>query len=687
MVKINGATNIMDGSISNLQISNAAAISTIKLADGALFIKNDGTVAFTSPVSGVTPTAGAHLTTKDYVDNTIEAVAFGFDVKASARVATTGNVGIPSAAPNVIDGISVAIGDRILVKDQAAQQDNGIYVVQTVGTGANGVWARSTDANANVEVTAGLFVWVNEGTAHAESGWLLTADDPIVVGTTMLVFQQFSGAGQITAGAGLTKTGNILDVGQGDGIVVNANDIQVASNVARKNIDNLFTSTQTITGDLYASGDVGIGNVTPQVKLDVTTPNNDYGIAHGDGTTSIRTFITTAGIGKIGTQTNHPFALYVNDGSPNTFYIDTSSNIGIGTVPLYRLDVRSGSNASQLHFSNSADSGGYLTSAAAANFNISGGAQYNGAAWVAKATVASIITASALTAGDIVFYADTGLTVGNTYSPNARMIIRPNGQVGISETVPGALLDVNGDLILQLGVAVNEFSSDGTMTGNSNLAVPTEQAVKTYTDTTFVTIATTQTVTGSKTFTANTTIKLDSANAFRVLDSADNAFLRVDTINGVFIPALDMVGGTIGNAAEVFTTTLGADNISKLTAGDSIFFARQDLATAVRLSNVSNPTAAQDAATKDYVDDRTLHTKSGIVTVASFAGNPKKATVTFSTAFSGTNYTPMPIGTGADARTWTVESIAAGSFVINSNSNTAPANDVRWIAIQHGETA
>jgi len=80
-------------------------------------------------------------------------------------------------------------------------------------------------------VTAGLFVFVEEGTANADSGWVLASNQPITLGSTTLTFVQFSGAGQITAGAGLTKTGNTLDVGTADSgrIVVNADSIDLAT--------------------------------------------------------------------------------------------------------------------------------------------------------------------------------------------------------------------------------------------------------------------------------------------------------------------------------------------------------------------------------------------------------------------------------------------------------------------------
>ena len=112
-----------------------------------------------------------------------------------------------------MDGVSPAVGNRILVKDQAAQDDNGIYVVTATGDGSNPfVLTRATDCDEDAEVTAGVAVFVAEGTSNSDTGWVLTTNDPITVDTTNLVFTQFTGTGAIVAGSGLIKSGNTLHV-------------------------------------------------------------------------------------------------------------------------------------------------------------------------------------------------------------------------------------------------------------------------------------------------------------------------------------------------------------------------------------------------------------------------------------------------------------------------------------------
>ena len=166
-----------------------------------------------------TPILEGDAATKAYVDATKQ----GLDVKESVRVATTANITL--SATQTIDGVAVVAGDRVLVKDQTTASLNGIYVV------AAGSWTRSTDANASAEVTAGMFTFVAEGTVNADTGWVLTTNDVITLNTTALAFTQFSGAGQIEAGAGLTKTGSTIDVGTASTgrIVVNADSIDLAT--------------------------------------------------------------------------------------------------------------------------------------------------------------------------------------------------------------------------------------------------------------------------------------------------------------------------------------------------------------------------------------------------------------------------------------------------------------------------
>lgn len=150
------------------------------------------------------PTSAQDAATKNYVDSAIQ----GLDVKQSCRAASTANVTISNPGTAVFDGVTLSNNDRILLKNQSTGSQNGIYVFN----GSGSAMTRATDADASSEVTSGMYVWIEEGTVNADTGWILTTDGAITLGTTSLTFTQFSGAGQITAGNALTKTGNTLDV-------------------------------------------------------------------------------------------------------------------------------------------------------------------------------------------------------------------------------------------------------------------------------------------------------------------------------------------------------------------------------------------------------------------------------------------------------------------------------------------
>lgn len=189
----------------------------------------------------------------------------GLDSKDSARLATTagdGNITLSGGAPNTVDSVSLALNDRILVKNQTAPAENGIYTVDTVGTGADGTWTRTLDADTSAEVTSGMYLWVEEGTTNSDRGYVLTTNDPITLDTTGLDFSQFTGAFQLIAGTNLTKSGNTLNVspqGTGSGL-----DADTLDGVELANIT--WTDVAMAETDITQS-DVGLANVTNDAQI------------------------------------------------------------------------------------------------------------------------------------------------------------------------------------------------------------------------------------------------------------------------------------------------------------------------------------------------------------------------------------------------------------------------------------
>ena len=214
------ADNEIDTSSGNLTLDSAGGTVTI---DDNLTISSSKTIDMgANRVTNVAdPSSAQDSATKAYVD----AVKQGLDVKDSVACATTADVsswtynngaGTLTASGNgavTLDGVSLTLNMRVLVKNQDPATENGIYYVSTAGAGgATLVLTRATDANTGAELSGGTFVFVEQGTVAAENGYVFTHNGDATFGTTALTVSQFSGAGQIIAGTSLTKTGNTMNV-------------------------------------------------------------------------------------------------------------------------------------------------------------------------------------------------------------------------------------------------------------------------------------------------------------------------------------------------------------------------------------------------------------------------------------------------------------------------------------------
>lgn len=262
--------NILDGvtaSASELNILDGATLTTTELnyVDGvtsAIQTQLDGkldesggtmtgAIAMgTNKITGLgTPTDAADAATKAYVD----AVAEGLHVHESVRVATGANVSIANGLENgdTLSGVTLATGDRVLVKNQTTTSENGIYVVQLSGQAL-----RALDFDTATEVDSGDFVFVTSGT-YANTGWVQTSS-PATIGTDPITFQQFSGAGTFTAGNGLTINGSEFNVGgTADRITVGADSVDIAATYVGQ---TSITTLGTITTGVWNGTDVAIAD-------------------------------------------------------------------------------------------------------------------------------------------------------------------------------------------------------------------------------------------------------------------------------------------------------------------------------------------------------------------------------------------------------------------------------------------
>ena len=277
---LNGAVTLGDASADAVAITGTATFTPSADFDGGFTVASSQTIDMGgNQITNVAdPTQAQNAATKAYVD----AVKTGLNVKDSAKLATTaalaastyanGSSGVGAtltANANgalTIDSVAVSTSDRVLVKDQADAAQNGIYTVtNTGGAGAAFVLTRATDADTGAELPGGTFIFVTQGTNNADNGFTFTHNGTPTIGTTDLTVAQFSGAGQIDAGAGLTKSGNTLAVQVDDSsIEINSDTLQVkASGITNAMLAGSIDLTAKVTGTLpVANGGTGAASLT-----------------------------------------------------------------------------------------------------------------------------------------------------------------------------------------------------------------------------------------------------------------------------------------------------------------------------------------------------------------------------------------------------------------------------------------
>ena len=227
------------GNVDNTSDANKPVSTATQTALDAKLSLAGGTMTGALTLSGA-PTQDAHAATKAYVDN----VTAGINFHQPVRVATTGNITL--SGTQTIDGVSLSVGDRVLVKDQTTQTENGIYVV------ASSSWTRATDADntPDGELKGGDFTLVLEGTVNSGYGYVCSNTSAITIGTTNVTYAAFNAAKAVTAGSGLTEsTPGTIDIATGgvtsamiaDGTIVNG-DISASAAIDQSKISGLSSS-------------------------------------------------------------------------------------------------------------------------------------------------------------------------------------------------------------------------------------------------------------------------------------------------------------------------------------------------------------------------------------------------------------------------------------------------------------
>lgn len=212
----NPPIRVVDGGTGSTTAAGARTNLAVPLNTNTMLL--DGTQAMTANmdlgsnkiVNVATPTSANDAANKAYVDAKI-----GNGITTIARVATVGsNITLAGGAPSTLDGVTLVANDIVLVKDQSTGAENGLYSIQTLGTGSNGTWVRATGFTTSGNFSQTILVYVDLGTQNGSTGWIWAEDpdNPPTLGSTTITFSQFTGLGDVTAGNGLTKSGNTISV-------------------------------------------------------------------------------------------------------------------------------------------------------------------------------------------------------------------------------------------------------------------------------------------------------------------------------------------------------------------------------------------------------------------------------------------------------------------------------------------
>ena len=283
-----GGVASLTGTANEVEVTNVGTAYTVGLPDNV-------TLGGNLTING-TPSNSTHAATKGYVDS----VAEGLHIHASAVAATTANIDLATALENgdVLDGVTLATGNRVLVKNQSAPAENGIYVVQ-----ASGAAVRATDFDAPAEVDGGDFIFVTGGTVNDNTGWVQTSTGVTTIGTDPIYFTQFSGAGTYLAGNGLELSGNTFVIDT---------DVTVDLNTAQT-LTNKTITAPSVSGLYLSDGGFVVEGVANEYEttVDFTSPTADRTITFKDATG------TVALTSDIPTNTDG-----LSEGSSNLYFTD-----------------------------------------------------------------------------------------------------------------------------------------------------------------------------------------------------------------------------------------------------------------------------------------------------------------------------------------------------------------------------
>lgn len=439
--------NVDDAFLRNTGDNLTAGTLTVD-SGAAIAVATGGTLSIADA-----PTLSTHATNKAYVDGLVG----GLTWKNSVVAGTTVNVTLAGSAPNTVDGISLAADDRVLVLNQTALAENGIYVVTTLGAGADGTWTRATDMDSltPIDEVNGAGVWVEAGSTYGDQGYTVTSQ-VATLGTDPVTWTQFNGATGITDGIGLLKSGNVLDVRLGPGIGQNSDFVAVdlyddangaiihtTDGTSREGTNNsagihLLLDAAGAMEQTSAGLRVGAGLVTNAMLANSSFTVQESGAANPQGIDlgGTLTVTTTAGTGvAVDTATADTITIAGVDA--------TTTTKGVASFDTNHFTVSSGAVSANLATTTTEG----VASFAAADFAVDG---------AGEVTLASTVNILRMEDADT----DTFISVDTTPTDSDTITIQAGGNSGST----AGSVNINSGT----GVAANDYGGNINLTGGNH---------------------------------------------------------------------------------------------------------------------------------------------------------------------------------------------------------------------------
>ena len=505
---------------------------------------------------------------------------YDIDYKQATRVVAVTNITLAGGAPATVDGVSLSVNDRVLVTAQSTGSQNGIYLVSTVGSGSNGTWVRTSDADATGEIEAGMIVMVTEGSVYADTQWKLITDDPINIGSTALTFTQNYSANSISGGtSNVTVYSNanvtISSAGTANVLTVSSTGIVVAG-------------TASATGNITGSYFIGNGSQLTGIAAGSTYSNSN-----------VTSLLASFGSNTISTT-----------GSIN------SGNITGGNILTSGLVSASGTITGTSHLGAVVSVTGAVTSASVVGGVITGTSTSVSGSQTAASTVDGIITGSSLSVTGIVtgtshvgsVVSVTGnVTAGNLIATT--YVLAGNG-LESSSTYPGPYTD---------GIVIDY------LTGNGRISTGAADGLNIFNGGVANTLIASFNTTGALTLGTTGTANLTGGNVLAGgLVSASGTITGTSHVGAVVSVTGAITGGNIVTAGQL--TVNSSANVTAIVNGATSGVGNIGSTTVPFNTVFAKATTAQyaDLAEK-YVADNLY----GPGTIVEFGGNNEITSTTF----------------------------------------------------------